>query len=359
MATTEFHNLVGQAGTYNSTGPKIDLDGAAKDDHVTFVTSVTSTSEVYVLIKKDATNLLVWKATFTDAATDTLALVGSALTTIGTISNSDSVDCYLINPADVIKRNYEGSKGFLVGLGLEYVSTTSIKCLEGQAVVNGELLTVPSAGLTTMTGDALSLATNSQGDIFYIYLYDDAGTVKLHRNVRVNTGDDPVWDTDLDYAKHPDDGAAKRCIGAVYVGSVTDDLYDVFSYTVNGRNRQYIADQETQRVVSAANTAGVNTAVDCSSAIPATSICPRAGWRAHCRNDHASVDSIIVVQLGNTSTFASGIQVSAFLEASSQAAALGPMVMPNPDPAGYYYKSVDRNGTAAVFIDMTTWEMYV
>ena len=67
MPATEFYNLVGQAGTYNSTGPKVDLDGAAKDDHVTFVTNVTSTSEVYVIIKKDATNLLVWKATFTTA----------------------------------------------------------------------------------------------------------------------------------------------------------------------------------------------------------------------------------------------------------------------------------------------------
>jgi hypothetical protein len=349
---TEFYNLVGQAGTYNSTGPKIDLDGAAKDDRVTFGTNVTDAATVRVMIKKDATNLLVWEATFADLATDTLTRV-TELTAIGTISNTDAVDCYLVNDADIIKRNYEESKGHIHGLELDYNAGT-LKCKEGHAVVNGELLEVAGAGTTTISGDALTSAVN----IFYIYIYDNAGTVQMHREKRVTGADDPIFDFDIDYAKHPVDGAAKRCIGAIFVGQTTAGVMDAFEYKVVGRLRTYHPEGLIKRVVSA-GTATTATSVDCSAYMPALSIAFKVGFKLHTKNASVGSTSRIYTSWAPTSamcTAVTGLQVSAQMDNASTAAALGPIPFPVTQTTFYYL--VNPSGGHA-FVDICNWEMQV
>ena len=220
--TTEFHNLVGQAGTYNSTGPKVDLDGAAKDDHVTFVTNVTSTSEVYVLIKKDATNLLVWEATFTDAATDTLTRV-TELTSIGTISNTDAVDCYLINPAEHIKGNYEHVERFISGIEQRWDDVSTLTWSAGQAWVNGELLDF--AGSTTGTIGQSSDGLSATG-VWHHYLYNNSGTptIELKQTAPVRNADDKYFQKTGD--------ATRRWVGAHAVW--TDTTRKIIEFTAKG-----------------------------------------------------------------------------------------------------------------------------
>ena len=350
--SAEFYNLVGQVGAFVSATPAVNLSGAAKDDHVTFVTDVTDGATVYVMIKKDATNLLVWEATFADLATDTLTRV-TELTAIGTIADTDAVDCYLINPAELIKRGHEDAKGFISGLELDYNAGT-LKCLEGQAVVDGELLTIAAAGTTTISGDALGTADA----IFYIYIYDNAGTVQMHREQRIAGSDDPVWDTDLDYAKHPVDGAAKRCIGAIYVGQTVAGTMEPFEYIARGRSRTYWSEDLIRRVVGSGS-ATTPKSTDCSASIPSVSILKRCGFKLHVANQGTGSTQVVFIIWAQTSagcTNNTGLQVSAEMDTASGAAALGPMLMPIINTTLFY--KVNDAGVDG-FVDVYQWEMFV
>lgn len=353
---TSIPDLTAQSGTFNTTGPVVDLDGAAVSGNRTFATAasdgdLTDGDTTYVLVKKDASNQLVWKCTWNDLATDTVART-TELLSIGTISNTDSVEVSVGNPSELIERAYLVSRGHLEGLDLDYNAGT-LKVLEGKAVVDGVLLEIGSAGSTTISGDALS-----GNAIYYIYLYDNAGTTQLHRESRGSGTDDPVWDTDLNYAKHPGDGASKRCIGAVSVGSISAGALDEFYYSSRGRDRHYYCAKQIARVVSAGS-ATTATSVDCSASIPAVSICRDTGIKLHIKN--TSVGSTIVVYIMFAQTAAGcsnfgGLQVSAEMDTASTAAALGPMSTP-VDSTTFYY--LVNNANADGFVDVISWGLYV
>jgi hypothetical protein len=240
------------------------------------------------------------------------------------------------------------------GLELDYNSGT-LKCLQGEAVVDGSTLTIGSGGTTTISGDAVT----SKNALFYIYLYDNASTVQMHREERVSGSDDPVWDYDLNYAKHPVDGASKRCIGAVWYGQTTAGVLDNFVFSSRGRVRTYWPDKYVQRLVSGGS-ATTPTSVAAAAYAPAASICKRVGMKIHVQNASAGAGALVRGQIGVTSqqmTDQSGLQVSAQMDNASPAAALGPMLIDcDADQTYYYFTNSASNN---VYIDMYQWEMYV
>ena len=355
----DFIDLVGETGTFVSATPRVDLSGTAPDDHQTFTAAgVTTTNTVYVVIKTNATNLLVWEATWTDAAPDTLTRV-TELEAIGTVANSDSVTCYLVNPALIVDRSYLGTRGFIEGLPLAYATTTTLTLGEGRCVVNGSMLEVGSGGTTTSTGDAITAATNSQGDLLYVYIWDDAGTVKMHWEIG-QTSSEPVWDTVLDYGKHPVDGASKRFIGAVFIGNngVTDDVFTPFNYSSIGRLRRYEPHIFMARVVSAGS-ATTATSTDCTKYLPAVSVGITAGFKIHCKMAGTPGTDVVITSWAQTALQCDGnfgLQVSAEMDNTSKAAALGPLVM-GYDSTTFYYKVDDANTDG--FVDVNWFEVRV
>jgi len=186
-----FPDLVGQAGAYSTTGPKVDLSGGAKDDHRTFAAAVTAgdladTDTVYVIIKKDATNLLVWEATFNDAATDNVTRV-TELAAIGTISNTDAVDVYVCNAGTNINLAHRQSLNYFVGGDLIYTSATRVQLGPGAAMVEDTLLEWTS-NLDSGTLGQADAGLSAVGRWNW-YLYDNAGTPALEFSQTVSVED--------------------------------------------------------------------------------------------------------------------------------------------------------------------------
>lgn len=248
--------------------------------------------------------------------------------------------------------NHKSSRGYIEGLELDYNAGT-VKMLRGYAVVNGKVLTIGSAGSTTVSGDALSGTA-----VYYYYIYDNSGTTQMHRESRGSGSDDPVWDYDLDYAKHPVDGAAKRCIGALYVGATTAGVIDEFTFISKGRERYYYPVKRIGRPVSA-GTATTSTSVDCSALMPAVSISKQVGFKLHCKNASIGSTAVVRILFGQDSTAVTNqdsLQVSGEMDDASQSAALGPMMQPTVSTTFYY--RVVTSGTDG-FVDVVKWEMLV
>lgn len=150
------YNSVGQNGTYVSTTPRVDLDGAALAGHTTFVAQVADEATVQVRVTKDATNWAIWLATFNDEATDNVTRVAE-LDAVGTISNSDAVEVELINPAEAINS---------VGLpGVDLTVTTT-----NPTVTVNRMHYLTIAGLTA--NRTFELPAANVGDRIGVYIID-------------------------------------------------------------------------------------------------------------------------------------------------------------------------------------------
>jgi len=127
------------------------------------------------------------------------------------------------------------------GLYLEYVDDDSVKVSIGKAVVDGQVLTLSSA---YTTGNMASLSANT---LYYVYLFDDAGTVKIDLNSTA-----PSYDVDLGYfssggsALAGEDGGAaaiparSRCIGAWLTDSASDFFFmDCTPSQANSSHRRF------------------------------------------------------------------------------------------------------------------------
>jgi len=245
--------------------------------------------------------------------------------------------------------NDTGSRGHIDGLQLTYATTTTLTLNEGRAIVNGEALEVTSA-TTTKSGDAIGTSA-----ILYVYVYNNSGTVQMHWEMRASSADDPVWDNELDYAKHPVDGAGKRFIGAVYVNSSSQ--FDTFQYSANGRERTYYPDNKVNRFLTNV-TQTTCTTVSIATICPPPPLARAAYIKLHVKNTAVSAGERYVLLNANTTQCSNnaGLQVSAYLPASSAAAALGPLRI-ELDTTSFFYICKDTD--TDMIADMIGWEMYV
>lgn len=197
MMSTRFPNLTGQAGTYNTTGPVIDLSGAAPADHRTFAQALTDGDlvdgdTVFVVIKKDATNLLVWEATWNDLGTDTIARV-TEITSVGTIGGTDAVEVFVINPSHAVTGAYHAAKKLIIGAKVINTDIDTVQLGPGACMVNGEWLKWTS---NISSGNLLTSEPGRSADgLWYGYLYNKAGIpdVEYSQTVPVQSADKTHW----------------------------------------------------------------------------------------------------------------------------------------------------------------------
>lgn len=351
MAKLSFYNNVGETTNTTGTGT-LTLTNTAVTQAQVFPAAADGQEFVFFIRHSDNSAWEVSRGTYTNTGrTLTRTLISSSTGSLLSLTGTGH-EVSLVLDALRMAHSYQLSKAYIEGLELDYNAGT-IKLLRGYAIVNDELLEIGSAGTTTVSGDALTGFTG----IMYYYIYDNAGTVQMHREQRVSGSDDPVWDYDLDYAKHPVDGAAKRCIGALYVGSTTAGVIDDFVFSSLGRHRVYIGDQRIARVVNGGS-ATTATSINCDTSIPAISITKRVGFKLHTRNDTGgtSVIRISWAQHSTACTNYGGLQVSAEMDTGSQSAALGPLMYPATDTTFYYLVSA---ATASGFVDINLWEIFV
>jgi len=348
MSKFEYKDRVKESTATTGTGT-ITL-GGARTSYQSYSSAYGADAAVVNLIR-DGNAWEISTGTYSNAGgTVTRTLIASSTGSLLNLSGSATIGVdWDAHRALLTQRE---SRAHIEGLELDYNAGT-LKCLRGFAEINGSLLEVGSAGITTISGDALSGAA-----IYYIYLYDNSGTIQMHRESRGSGADDPVWDYDLDYAKHPVDGAAKRCIGAIYIGQTTSGVMDEFVFVSTGRLRNYFPKKSIARVLSAGS-AITATSVDCSASVPAVSICKQVGFTLHVKNATLGATDVVFVIWAQTSAGATaygGLQVSAEMDTASKAAALGPLLLDINGTTFYYL--VDDSNTDG-FCDVMQWRMWV
>jgi hypothetical protein len=135
---------------------------------------------------------------------------------------------------------YQGALGYISGISLSYSSTTAFVVSAGELNINGTVRTFAGAtytSATTMKDIADSTVTLGASKKYLVFAYNDAGTVRIAVEDRDGTGDgdEPTFDTTLDYWKAASTGAEARRI-AVFWTNASSQIIS-FYYTGRGRER--------------------------------------------------------------------------------------------------------------------------
>ena len=136
-----------------------------------------------------------------------------------------------------------------------YVGAAAYNIGAGAAVVNGQLLVWASA----ISRSGLSLTANT---LYYIYLYNNAGTPAIEESTTV-----PVWDSALDCWKKTGDGT-RRCVG--WITTNGSAAIRQFVATLFGRKLQvfYADGNNANRVVFSATTDSSWVSVSLAPLVP-------------------------------------------------------------------------------------------
>lgn len=190
--------------------------------------------------------------TFTAGTPDTLTFVaanvhdgsagaGALVTFTGTVT------CVVEADALRTQIGYLASRGHIEGGVPAYSSTTAITVSACDAAINGKRLA--TTGTTTLTsGSTMKDLANSTVTIgatkaYWVFAYDNAGTLEFRVEEIDGTGDGAalVWDSALDYWKAASTGAASRRIGKFWTNASSQIIN--FDWTTKGRHRTMLSVQ--------------------------------------------------------------------------------------------------------------------
>lgn len=242
-----------ETGTFKTTAPNphVDLSGtsvslgtypvhtfasAAADITLDFASGNTCTVTIWV----DTSNWARYEgAVWTDAATDTLDLSAATLMgTAGTISADAAVSVVASLPAQPPASQAEMESGTEVALRsvsplrvAQAISALAVTRIIFSAYVNEPILWNSYNGITVKAGSCtingaylswsdltLSSMTIGTTGMWYVYLYNNAGTVELSYSQQ-----SPAWDATLHYFKDGTSGANYRLVHSFRVFNDTDD----------------------------------------------------------------------------------------------------------------------------------------
>jgi hypothetical protein len=230
MAVPTYYDNIAETTDTTGTGT-LTLNDVAVSGSSVFPASVDGDTVIFGIKHSNETDWEVSEGVYTDstkALTRTLisSSTGSLLNLSGTGHEvAIIVDAYRMN---IMSRE---SRGHIRGVGYNRSTTTAIEIETGEIVINGTLHLIPTP-FTTKTAASSSLAASS---LYHIYITDDGGTIKQEWDVWASTADDPVYDAELDYKKHPSKGADFRWVGAFYTNSSAEIPAEMMA-VVHGRD---------------------------------------------------------------------------------------------------------------------------
>jgi hypothetical protein len=146
-----------------------------------------------------------------------------------------------------------GGKGVINGGLLIYNSATALDIEACTLSVNRKIL---SASATTITSGSTMLdisgatVTLAASKCYFVFAYDNSGTLAYRVEERDGTGDgaDPTWDVDYDYWKATSTGVAARRIGKFWTDSSGN--IRVFTMIKSGiRDRKYYSNTASHAVL--------------------------------------------------------------------------------------------------------------
>lgn len=166
-----------------------------------------------------------------------------ASSTGSAISLTGSAKVYVTRSAFRELQSTLATRGHIEGVVLSRSSTTAIAVSSGSININWKLLDVTSSTTLTSGSTMLDLSgatvTIGASKAYFVYAYDNAGTLTFRVQERTGSGNgsDPTFDTDLDYWSGPI-GASARRIGKFWTNA-SSQIID-FDTIVIGRNRSIV-----------------------------------------------------------------------------------------------------------------------
>lgn len=221
----------------SGTSPTMTFIGGGTSAGRKFV-DVVPTGSVALVHIYQTNNPALWMevdATFTDASPDTLTFTSAAVRdgssgAASYVTWTSTVTCVLQEGARDSYRNYLASRNYREGMLVEYSSATAITVSAGRMAINGKTLAYAGATLTsgsTMTDIAGSTVTVGASKAYFVFAYDNSGTMAIRVEERDGTGDgaDPSLDADHGYYKAASSGLAYRRIGKFWTNGSSQIIY--------------------------------------------------------------------------------------------------------------------------------------
>jgi len=280
-----------------------------------------------------------------------------------------------VSPAVVATTS--GFLGFIQGCVLTFddaqaTAPADLLVTAGDIVINGELVVVPELTGTEFIESDDTGVTLGADDLYYVYIVNDAGTIKALVDIRSSSAKDPTWDDTLKQWSHPDASgftgglptadAAYRLIGLFNTGG--DSLPIPFTTAGYKNSRQYHisgnASGDEIRLISSFQTT-TETSTDFGADIPTLTGGQAPGDIKLYLKPHAArvtstgVARFLVAAYSGGSTNNTDLQLSVYTTTSA-ALAIGWVVMHAVGPT-LYYRAFDSESNC--FLDYGGCEYYV
>jgi hypothetical protein len=232
-----YKDRVKETTTTTGTGT-LTLAGAATG-YQAFSAIGNANTCIYALEDANGTGWEVGIGTYTLSGT-TLAR-----TTILASSNSGSAitlsagthSVFVTAESSALQKSFYNSRGLIEGGELTYSSTTAITVAACRVNINGTIR--ETSGTTTLTSGSTmvnlagSTVTLGASKCYFVYAYNNSGTLEFRIVERTGSGEgaDPTWDSVLDYWKAPSTGAEARRIGKFWTNT-SSEIGDFWNITI-------------------------------------------------------------------------------------------------------------------------------
>ncbi len=250
MPTPSFKNRIGIASATTGTGT-ITL-GAAESGYQAFAAGDDGQS--FDLVIEDGSAWEVARdCVYTHSGTTITRGTLEASSTGSALSLTGAAKVYVTRTAFREQQSTLAARGHIEGGLLAYSSTTAVTVSACVININGKLM--ESTGATTLTSGSTmidlagSTVTIGASKCYFVYAYDNAGTLEFRVQERTGSGNgaDPTWDNALDYWESTALGAVARRIGKFWTKANADIIKS--HYTGRGRLRRFSLSQDAYGIV--------------------------------------------------------------------------------------------------------------
>lgn len=239
----QFGDMIKEPASNKPTaGGTFNLSGTASSGFEKFDSQITSGNQVICSAKSSA-GQMEFIGTYTNAATDTItvdALRHSSTGSLIDFSGGDTVVLENVLDASIANQLSKTFASSISGLKLTYSSTTALIIESGDIVINNKQYSAAQTTVTsasTMKDLAGSTVTLGASKAYFVYAYNNAGTLEFRIQERTGAGNgvDPTFSAADDYWTGPVSGS--RRIGKFWT-NVSSQIVE-FLHVVAGRYRKF------------------------------------------------------------------------------------------------------------------------
>lgn len=242
MALPKIKNMVGMTVTSvaGSGLGLITLNAAysdANDVYRSMATAFGADAVTNIRIEEGTAWQIGRSAQYTHSGTTITQGTFVASSTGSPIAFTSAAVVFVVNDASLITR-MQSIATSISGLLCGYNASTTASIGAGSCWIEDVQYTQGSGTtLSLVSGNEIGASSLATDKLLFIYAYNNAGTLAYKWDLRSTSGDDPVWDEDYQYWKHPTNGASYRLIGVLRTLDTGSTIGPVSVIDLGGRRR--------------------------------------------------------------------------------------------------------------------------